>query len=139
MSEELNLPAESYAPPPAEVSPYIMTIDELMTSREVLTKKESDDKAIVDTIDRPNTTELKAKLLQWATLNFPDAYAVFSVTVNPPPVCSDGVTRGLYDYIQFCSGVSIAEKLASLQGKMQGIQVLNSYSGNTITIHVSKL
>jgi hypothetical protein len=131
-------PIDNLIAPPTPGPFYIITLNELVSSQEVLLKKEANDKIIADTIDNPNVVELRAKLLQWATLGFPDAFAVFSVTVTPPPVCSDGVTRSLYDYIQFCSGVSIADKLTSLQSKLQGIQVLNSYSGNTITIHVSK-
>lgn len=118
---------------------YLITLDELVSSQQVLQQKELDDKEIINTIDSPNPVDLRAKLYQWAVQKFPEAFPVFSVTVNPPPVCSDGVSRGLYDYIQFCSGMSIGDKLLSLQSKMQGIQVLNSYSGNTITIHVSKL
>lgn len=118
---------------------YIITLDELITSQQVLEQKEAEDKLLADTLDNPNTADFRAKLYQWAVQKFPDSFPVFSVTINPPQVCSDGVTRELYAYIQFCSGMSIAEKLLSLQSKMQGIQVLNSYSGNTITIHVSKL
>lgn len=124
--------------PPTPGPFYIITLDELVTSQEVLKKKEADDKVLADTIDNPNTVELRAKLLQWATAGFPDAFAVFSITITPPPVCSDGVTRGLYDYIEFCSGMSVINKMRALEGKLQGIQVLNSYSGNTITIHVSR-
>jgi hypothetical protein len=134
---------EEEQPQPTETGPakpvYIITLDELISSQEVTKQKEADDKTIIDTLDNPNPVDLRAKLYQWAVQKFPDAFPVFSVTVNPPQICSDGVTRGLYDYIQFCSGMSIADKLLSLQAKMQGIQVLNSYSGNTITIHVSKL
>lgn len=141
MSEEIpivEVPTISVDLTPPAPPAYIITLDELLASQEVLRKKEAEDKMIIDTIDSPNVLDLRAKLLQWATLNFPDAFPVFSVNVNPPQVCSDGVTRGLYDYIQFCSGMSIAEKLKSLEARLQGIQVLNSYSGNTITIHVTK-
>lgn len=118
---------------------YLVTLDELVTSQQVLQQKEAEDKLIVDTIDNPNPVDLKAKMYQWAVQKFPDSYPIFSITLNPPTVCSDGITRGLYDYFQFCSGTSVADKLVSLQSKMQGIQVLNSFSGNTITIHVSRL
>ena len=134
MEETQTQPQEAVTSPT-----YIITLDELVSSQEVLRQKEIDDKAFIDTIDNPNPIDLRAKLYQWAVQKFPEAFPVFSVTINPPQVCSDGVTRGLYDYIQFCSGMSIADKLLSLQSKMQGIQVLNSFSGNTITIHVSKL
>jgi hypothetical protein len=130
---------EQPQPQPQPEPQYLITLDELISSQDVLRQKEIDDKAIIDTIDNPNPVDLRAKLYQWAVQKFPEAFPVFSIIINPPQICSDGVTRGLYDYIQFCSGMSIADKLLSLQAKMQGIQVLNSYSGNTITIHVSKL
>jgi hypothetical protein len=123
-----------------EVGPsYLITLDELLMSQDVLKQKEADDKRIVDYIDNPNPLELRSKMHQWALQKFPDSFPVFSITVQPPQMCSDGVSRGLYDYIAFCSGQTIADKLQSLQSKMNGIQVLNSFSGNTITIHVSKL
>jgi hypothetical protein len=124
---------------PTANSQYIITLDELITSQEVLKQKENEDKLIIDQLDNPNPIELKAKLYQWAIQKFPDSFPVFSVTISPPSVCSDGITRELYDYIEYCSGTNIRDRLLSLQSKLQGIQVLNSYSGNTITIHVSKI
>jgi hypothetical protein len=129
MSDEPEVPVSN---------PYIITLDELLSSQDVLRQKEADDKVLVDTIDNPDPVELRGKLYQWAVQKFPDSFPVFSVTIRPPAVCSDGIVRELYDYIAFCSGVSLGDKLTSLQAKMQGIQVLNSYSGDTITIHVSK-
>jgi hypothetical protein len=65
---------------------------------------------------------------------------VFSITVTPPQVCSDGVVRSLIDYVSYVAGMSIETKLKKLEAKLEGIKILNSYSetAKTITVHVAK-
>lgn len=129
MSEDVPVPEPA---PPV----FLFTLNDLLSEHDLLLKKEAEDRALVDTIEFPDTTNLKSKLIEWATAGFPDSFPIFSITVNPPGTCSDGVSRSLFDYVQFVSGVSIAEKMARLTAKLQGMYVLCSYSGNTITFHV---
>jgi hypothetical protein len=121
-----------------EPSPYLMTLDELLNSRDVMMARETSDRQTIQYIESPDPIMLRRKLLEWAAAGFPDAFPIFNITVSPPEVCSDGVARGLYDYIKFVSGQTLAEKMKVLESKLKGISVVNSFSGSTITIHVMK-
>ncbi len=121
-----------------EPSPYLITLDELLSSRDVLLGRETSDRQMIQYVENPDPIMLKRKLLEWAAAGFPDAFPVFTVTISPPEVCSDGIARGLYDYIHFVSGQSLADKMKALEAKLKGISVVNSFSGGTITIHVMK-
>lgn len=131
MSEEVPVPATEIPP-----SPFLFTIADLVSDHDRLLKKEAEDRALVDTIEFPDMTAMKAKLIEWATAGFPDAFPVFSITVNPPGACSDGASRGLFDYVAYLAGVPIADKMARLTAKLQGMYILCSYSGNEITFRV---
>jgi hypothetical protein len=120
-------------PPPAPI-----TIDDLLNSVEVLTKKEADDKAILEGIGNISHDTLKSKLLSWATAGFPNVYEIHRVTINPPAQCSDGVVRNLADYIQFCSGKTIQEHVAILADKVTGMVISFANMATYIAIVVSK-
>lgn len=138
MSEPIPSPETETVLEPeiAQPSPYLFTLDDLVSEHDLLLKKEAEDRALVDGIESPNPITLKAKLIEWAKQGFPDGFSVFSIEVNPPSVCSDGVSRGLFDYIAYVAGMSIADKMARLTAKLQGMYILCSYSGNTVTFHV---
>lgn len=121
------------APAPAPIS-----IDELLQSSEVLVKKENDDKALLESIGKMSKAVLKEKLLSWALLNFPNAYELMPITIQPPSKCSDGVTRNLTDYIQFCSGKTIQEHVAVLQEKVTGMTISFANMGSHIAVVVTK-
>lgn len=121
------------APPPAPI-----TIDDLLNSVEVLTKKEADDKSLLEGIGTISHQELKNKLLSWVTAGFPNVYEITRVTINPPPLCSDGVNRDLADYIVFCSGKTINEHVNVLASKVTGMTISFANMGSYIAIVVSK-
>lgn len=124
---------------PIEEGPtYLFDIAELVTEHDRLLQKEAADRAIVDTIEFPDTIALKARLVEWANNRFADGFSIFSITIDPPMVCSDGINRGLFEYIAYLAGVPIGEKMARLSAKLKGMYLQCSYSGNTVTFHVFK-
>jgi hypothetical protein len=125
---------------PDTSSLVVIRLSDLLTDTEVLKQKELQDRQIVDALENPDFTHLRQKLIQWTTSGFPYAFPVFSISVTPPQVCSDGVVRNLCDYIAYVAGMSIETKLKKLEAKLEGIKVLNSYSetSKTMTVHVAK-
>ena len=130
LSELLNI---TPPPPPAPI-----TIDDLLNSVEVVTQKETQDKAALESIGNMSHDELKTKLLSWATAGFPNVYEVHRVSITPPAICSDGVTRGLADYIVYCSGKTITEHVNLLSSKVTGMVISFANMGTCIAIVVSK-
>jgi hypothetical protein len=132
-SESPSIDMLTPPPPPAPIS-----ITDLLSDVEVLQQKEAADKASLDAIGTSTHESLRPKLVTWALAGFPNAYALMEVTVNPPPQCSDGVVRGLTDYIVFCSGKTIQEHVALLQEKLADMTVSFANLGHAIAVVVSR-
>ena len=127
------MPIVAPAPPPAPIS-----ITDILNDVAIIQQKEAADKGTLDSIGAETHDSLRSKLVTWATLGFPNAYTLMEVSVTPPAQCSDGVARGLADYIVFCSGKTIQEHVALLQAKLDGITVSFANLGYAIAVVVSK-
>jgi hypothetical protein len=122
----------------APLPPPPITINDLLNSVEVLTKKEADDKLLLESISNFSLTQLREKLVLWALAGFPNVYEIHRIVIAPPQTCSDGVTRTLADYIVFCSGKTISEHVGILQEKVTDIIVSFANMNTYISIVVSK-
>ena len=118
-------------------SPTI-SLSDITSAVEVVQVKEAQDKTTLESIGNLSFEGLKSSLIQWAVAGYPNAYKIHEISVSPPSVCSDGVTRNLADYITFCSGKSIHEHVAVLQARTVDIDVSFAYTGSSIIIVVSK-
>jgi hypothetical protein len=56
--------------------------------------------------------------VQWALAGFPSNHVIHQLTISVPPVCSDGKTRELQEYIEFCSGKPFHKHIEVLQGRL---------------------
>lgn len=125
-------PTGEPSPPPT------ISLSDITNAVEVVTTKEAQDKATLESIGTLSFESLRASLIQWAVAGYPNAYTVHQISISPPGICSDGVTRSLADYITFCSGKTIHEHVAVLQARMTDITVSFAYTGSSILIVVSK-
>jgi hypothetical protein len=119
--------------------PHIATLDELMASHAATIAKEATDTESLSALVSPTREMFRPQLFQWAASGFPDLYVIQSFTITPPTICTDGVTREIGKYIEYCIGIDLGEVLSRLTKLMVGIQPCWSVSGNTLRIHVSKL
>jgi hypothetical protein len=124
--------------PTVEPSPYIITLDELKETQEALSHKESLDRSTVIRFVEPDTEELKRKLLQWATVGLPNVFQLFSVSIEPPTRCMDGISRPKFEYIEYLLGTTIYEKFQLLQVKLPGMVLSYSLPDSQLCMHVSK-
>jgi hypothetical protein len=122
----------------ATTTPTITTIDELIASHGAILAKETADKATVAVLLEESRGTLRDPLFKWAAAGFPANYIIKEFTITPPPVCSDGVTRSVVDYFQYCLGVTLGNLLPSLQSLVNGMIFSYSFSGNSLRIHVTK-
>ena len=129
MSDEIITPPEpEFIPPPEEtsvplpeVSPYIVTIDELMLTQGAIIRKEIDDTVALTNLFEPDPANLKLALVTWASHGFPSNWIVNSVQINPPVVCSDSQTRGFYEYVLFLIKNPIQPLLDGLNAQVLGV------------------
>ena len=124
------------APEPAP-APAPVTLADILNATELITQKELADKARLDAIGGISVETLRTALIQWGVLGFPNAWVLYSSTIAPPTVCSDGVTRTLEDYIQFCSGKTIAEHVAVLQEKVASSDITLGFANISGVIAVT--
>jgi hypothetical protein len=123
------------APPPP---PDVLTLSDLLSDQSVVVAKELADKSLLETIGTQSVGNLRPKLVEWVLKGRPDAFPVLSLDIRPPSVCSDGLSRNLPDYIEFCSGKTINDHVALLQAKLPDILVSFANIGGITTIVVLK-
>ena len=133
------VPATEAPPPPPEASPYIVTIDELMSTQGAIIRKEIDDTAALTNLLEPEPATLKTSLITWASLRFPANWVVGTAQINPPVVCSDSQTRRFYEYVLFLVKSPIQPFLDALNARVPGV-TFNFFlkDVNTIGLNVSK-
>jgi hypothetical protein len=119
--------------------PQIVTLEELMQSHAVVLAKQEADKQALTGLTNPLRDQYRPQLFQWASIGFPSAFIVQSFEINPPNVCSDGVTRDSMAYLQFLlSPTTFDQVLDNIRSLMSGILISFSFAGSTLRIHVSK-
>jgi hypothetical protein len=124
--------------PVVELNPYIITLDELKASQEALSHKEILDKSALFRFVEPASEELKQKLFQWASLGLPDGFQLYSVALEVPLKCSDGLVRSTFEYTEYLLGTTLSEKIQLLQAKLPGMVLSYSIPGPQVCLHVSK-
>lgn len=125
-------PAIVPTPPPQ------ITLADILAATEVLTQKEAQDKSTLDSIAGISFESLRTSLIQWAKTGFPNAHPLLVLPIVPPSVCSDGVARGVADYIVFLTGSTLAELIAPLQARCPDFVISFATTGPEILIVVSK-
>jgi len=118
--------------------PHIATLEELMASHEATVNKEAADRATVSILLNESRETLRAPLFQWAAAGFPAIWVVQTFTLDVPPTCSDGISRNIYEYFEYCLGTDMGSLMSNIQSKLTGIQISYSFQGNTLRLHVSK-
>jgi hypothetical protein len=126
--------------PTGETGPTsIASLDELMETYTVAIARETADRQSLSSLINPLRDQYRPQLFQWAGLGFPDVFIIQTFEINPPNICSDGVSRDMIPYLKFLLSPSTFDiALDTIRSLMPGIMVTFSFSGNTLMIHVSK-
>lgn len=124
---------------PVILPPPIISLVDIMSALEVVVQKEKTDKSILNSISSLSYDDLKSKLVTWATLGFPNVYEIYRLVIVPPSTCSDGVSRSLTEYIEFCSGKTMQAHVESLQERVQDMVITFANMGTYIAVVVSKV
>ena len=120
--------------------PPVISLDDLLNNQMVILAKESTDRNTVLSFTNPTSESLKTSLFQWATAGFQGGYVVSSLSLMPPPVCSDGMSRSLPFYMEYLMGKSIGDWLITLGTMTAGMSFTFSHNGSTqINLHVTRL
>ena len=115
-----------------------ITLAQLQESATGIAMQESLDRASLSPFTSPDLSSLTPKLLEWTSLGFPNTFNLLSMTINPLPICSDGVSRNFYDYVSYLMGMDISAQTQLFQQNFVDISCAYTIIGNTLVICISK-
>ena len=116
-------------------TPYVpLTPEQIIANAKAA---ESADLKLLTPFKTPNMTELNASLTAWANDGSLPVYVILSIKLAPPSTCSDGVVRGLYDYISWLIGVDVSAQTQTISENFPGKDISYSVSGVALRLHVS--
>jgi len=132
ITPEMLGPAVVPTPPPP------ITLADILAATELVTQKETQDRNALESIATISFETLKTTLIQWAKAGFPNASTIYVVAIAPPETCSDGIKRGLTDYISFLTGKTMTELIAPLQARCPDFVLSYATTGPEILVVVSR-
>jgi hypothetical protein len=119
--------------PPA---PPVIRLDDILADQNLFLQQEARDREKFNALASPDLGDIRAKLVAWASRGFQLPCDLVVIDITAPNICSDGVQRTFFDYIQFVSGKSITEHMATLQPILPDFQVAYSYTRTQVRIGV---
>ena len=111
--------------PPA---PPVIRLDDILMDKDLYAQQEAADRDKFAPLVHPNLGDIRAKLVSWATRGFQPPCDLVVMDVMAPNICSDGVQRSFFDYIQFVSGKTVNEHVTTLQAILPDFVVAYSYT-----------
>jgi len=78
--------------------------------------------------------DIKPKLVSWALLGYPPNYEILRLEVDLVPVCADGVSRSIHQFIEYCIGCTLSDVLNKFYSKFTGFIITYQYSSNHVSI-----
>lgn len=116
--------------------PPIVSLDDLIQTKEAIAASEERDKALLRTLVNVNESQLRGLLFTWASTNFTDNYILYEFQLDSR--CLDGVIRNCIDYITYL-GFDPVTALESIQQRLPGMSLSYSYTNDfKFRVHVTK-
>lgn len=102
-------------------APPRILLSDLLGQVSVLQQQEAGDRAA---FERPlDLNDIRTKMMTWVAGGMQGSCDLVRVFITPPNVCSDGVSRNVFDYIQFLTGKTVAEHLSVYQDLLPEFEV----------------
>jgi hypothetical protein len=105
-------------PPPPQI-----LLTELLDQVSVLQQQEASDRTLLAALSVPALADIRAKMTTWVAGGLQGSCDLVRIGLAPPNVCSDGVSRNLYEYIVFLSGKTLVEHLRAFQDLLPEFEV----------------
>ena len=121
-------------PPPPQI-----LLSELLDQVSVLQQQEASDQTLLAALAIPDLIEIRRKMTAWVAGGFQGPCDLVRIGLTPPNVCSDGVSRNMYDYIAFLSGKTLIEHLGAFQTLLPEFEVGYRCSRSEIVCCVVRL
>lgn len=103
--------------------PPRILLSDLLSEVSVLQQQEATDRATFATLATPDLSTIRTKMISWVAGGMQGSCELVRISMAPPNVCSDGVSRNVFDYIVFVSGKSVIEHLKVFQDLLPEFEV----------------
>lgn len=121
-------------PPPPRI-----LLSDILGQVSVLQQQESTDGSAIAVLNTPNLDDIRTKMTTWVAGGMQGSCDLVRLTLTPPNVCSDGVSRNFFDYIQFVSGKTVAEHLQVFQDILPEFEVGYRCSRSELVLCVTRV
>lgn len=132
VTEELS---PTGAPPP---EPTVIRLSDILSQQTSTLQQEEDDRIRLNSLLTPNLNDIRTKLIAWATQRFQSPCTLVSFRLDIPNPCSDGVTRNIYQYIEFLTGKPIEQHTLAFQAILPDFSAAYYYESGIMRIGVTK-
>jgi hypothetical protein len=105
------------------VEPPRILLTDLMTDLSVLQQQEATDRAAFLAVMYPDLQGMKTKLISWLASGKQGNCVLIRIPFAVPNVCSDGVARNFFEYVEFVSGKTLVAHLQSIQDILPDFEV----------------
>jgi hypothetical protein len=102
--------------------PRILLTD-LLTEVSVLQQQEAADRASFLAVTSPDLQGMRTKLISWLASGRQGNCVLIRIPFAVPNVCSDGVARNFFEYVEFVSGKTLVAHLQSIQDILPDFEV----------------
>ncbi len=123
------------APP----DPPRIRLSDLMTDLSVLQQQEAADRTSFLAVTSPDLSSIRSNLITWIAAGRQGNCVLMRVPLSVPNVCSDGVSRNFFEYVEFVSGKSLASHVQSIQDILPDFEVGYQCSRNEILVCVVRV
>ncbi len=105
------------------VQPPRILLTELMADLSVLQQQETTDRTAFLAVTSPDLQGIRTKLIGWLANGKQGNCTLIHIPLAVPNVCSDGVSRNFFEYVEFVSGKPLTAHLQSLQAILPDFEV----------------
>jgi len=102
--------------------PRILLTD-LLTDLSVLHQQETADRASFCAVTSPDLSSIRTKLITWLANGKQGNCTIITIPFAVPNMCSDGVARNFFEYVEFISGTPLVAHLQSIQAILPDFEV----------------
>jgi hypothetical protein len=125
---------------PVSVREESISLTDIQNDRDVIFQREQTMKTVLtDALLNWSVSSIKPKLVEWALQGYPVNYEIVRVDVDLLPVCSDGVSRGIHQFVEYCIGCTLSDVITKFYSKLSGFSIAYTYTSNSISICVIKV
>jgi hypothetical protein len=118
----------------------MITLNDIQNERDVLFQRENAMKTeLTSALLNWTASDMKPKLVNWALQGYPVNYELVHVDIDLLPVCTDGVSRGIHPFIEYCIGCTLSDVIDKFYSKILGFLIAYQYTSNSISICVTKV